>query len=196
MWQAWHDRFGESLVRLHGLGAAALIFAVALLLRQMGFLTGPELALYDAFLREAQPRVASSSVVLVEIRESDIQDLGHWPVSDRVMTRALRELLDAGAKVVGVDIYRDLPVPPGTRGLADLLREEERVVGVQKFGSQGESSVPGPPALQGTQRVGFNDLPLDGEDARVRDGVVRRALLFQDDGTGPPESSPIARIRC
>jgi adenylate cyclase len=184
----WGD-IGSSSVRFQGLAAAGLAFALVLGLRQLGLLTGAELTLYDALLRGAQHRAESSPVLLVEITEADIQEQGHWPINDHVLAKALRELLDAGARVVGLDLYRDLPVPPGTSALSQLLRDEARLVAVSKFGSAGEPSVPGPPALEGTGRVGFNDVPLDGEEARFRDAVVRRALLFQDDGSGPTESS-------
>src|SRR5438093_13691834 len=47
---------------------------------------------------------------------------------------------------------------------------------VEKFGRDSQARVGSPPVLKHTNQIGFNDLLVD------RDGIVRRALLFLDDG--------------
>jgi adenylate cyclase len=171
-----------------GLRASAvsggLVCALVLALGGLGLLEPLELALYDHYLRRfAAPPEQPSELLLVEIREQDIREQGHWPISDRSLAAALRALLDAGAGAIGLDLYRDLPVAPGVGTFDRLLREEPRVVAVHKFGALDAEGIAGPAALEGSDRIGFNDLLLD------RDGVVRRALLYQDDGAGEVEPS-------
>jgi adenylate cyclase len=179
----------DSLLRSRSVAVvavAATVFAGTWLVRELGLLQGFELRVYDQYLRYAKPENGSSygvPVVLLEISETDIREQGHWPISDRTLAVAVESLLEAGAAVVGIDIYRDLPVSPGQERFARLLRDEPRILGVNKFGDLGTEGIPGPPALAGTGRVGFNDIVFD------RDETVRRALLYQDDGEGEVQSS-------
>jgi len=160
---------------------AAIMFTLVIGLRATGVLQGLELAIYDGYLASdsAQSGTSPSSrVAVLEITEDDINVQGHWPISDRILAEAIQHLFDAGARVVALDLYRDLPVAPGQEEFAHLLREESRIVAVRKFGSRTTGGIPGPAALAGTDRVGFNDISFD------RDDTVRRALLYQDDGRG------------
>jgi adenylate cyclase len=155
---------------LVGLGLVAL--------KSGGVLEGLELAAYDGYvrLRSFEAR-RDERIVLVPITERDIQQLGSWPVPDAVVARALEHLGRHGPRAIGVDIYRDVPVPPGTERLAAVLSKNRRIVAVMKFGGDHELGVRPPPALANTDRVGFNDILADAG------GTVRRGLLFLDDGT-------------
>jgi adenylate cyclase len=163
--------------------AGFLVFAAVLGLRTAGWLQPLELAVYDQYVRsEMRPlQPDSSQVVLLQVTEQDIRDQGHWPLSDRTLAEALRALVDAGVRAVGLDIYRDLPVPPGEEQLAKILRDEARIVAVRKSGDVETGGIPGPPALEGGDRIGFNDILLDP------DLTVRRGLVFLDDGEGAVE---------
>ncbi|HSF47042.1 MAG TPA: CHASE2 domain-containing protein, partial [Burkholderiales bacterium] len=157
------------------LGFAASFLVIGL--RSAGFLQFVELATYDAYLRVKEHQsVREPRVVLVQTVEEDIQKLKEWPLSDRRMLEALRKILAGNPRAVGVDLYRDIPVPPGTDDLNVLLLREKRVVVIEKFGKDATKQVSGPPALQGTEQIGFSDVTPDD------DGVVRRGLLFLDDG--------------
>ncbi|MGE4653093.1 MAG: CHASE2 domain-containing protein, partial [Myxococcota bacterium] len=163
--------------------AGLAVAAAVLLVRGLGWLSAPELALHDAYLRRAQ-RDGESQVVLVEITEQDIRAQGHWPISDRRLAEALQALADAGVAAIGLDLYRDLPVSPGVEFLAGVLREEDRIVAVMKFGDPEREGIPAHNALLGSGRVGFNDLLPD-----THDEAIRRSLLFQGDAEGNVASS-------
>ncbi len=97
-----------------------VVCAAVLALREVGALQPLEIALYDHYLGRGSLRAPGTSpVLMVQITEQDIRELGHWPISDRDLGEALRAIADAGARVIGLDIYRDLPVPPGVD--ADLI---------------------------------------------------------------------------
>lgn len=155
-----------------GLAVAGLVLA----LRAQGWLQPADLALHDQFLALAPvPAQDDPRVAILAVTEQDIAELGQYPLSDHLIAAALRRLLDGGARVVGLDIHRDIPIDPGTDELEALLRGEDRVVAVYLFGTQRDQRVPGPAALRGTERLGFNDVLPDGD-------TVRRGLLFLDDG--------------
>ena len=146
-------------------------------LRHAGGLQPLELAFYDWLLRvrpaDTRP---DPRVVLIAITEEDIRSHGRWPISDATLAEALERILRARPRVVGMDIYRDLPVPPGHNELETLLLRRRELVGVMKLGEGREPMIPPPPVLHDTGRVGFTDIIVDD------DGVVRRGLLYQDAG--------------
>ena len=143
-----------------GVVAAALIgtfvLAGVLGLRAVGWLQPLELAVYDQYLRHAAraPDTSPPSrVLMLEITEQDIRDQGHWPLSDHTLAAALRELLAADVSAIGLDIYRDLPVPPGEAQLEAILREEPRIVTVRKWGDAASGGIPGPPVVEGSEEA-------------------------------------------
>ncbi|MBC6420667.1 MAG: CHASE2 domain-containing protein [Hormoscilla sp. SP5CHS1] len=62
-------------------------------------------------LRTTEP--VDERIAIVTIDESDITKVGQWPMSDRVMVRLLRKLIDQQPRSIGLSLYRDLPVAPG-----------------------------------------------------------------------------------
>jgi adenylate cyclase len=157
----------------------AVLIGLALLgLRAGGLLEGLELGVYDWYmrLRPGDPP-ADQRIVLVTVTERDIPAQGGWPLSDGVLARAIDLIAHQEPRAIGLDMYRDVPVPPGTDALNAVLTRDRRVVAVTKFGEGASSGVRPPPVLAGTDQVGFNDILVDPG------GVVRRGLLFLDDGT-------------
>ena len=162
-------------------GLIVLLVAAGVLgLRALGALESAELAAYDWFvrLRPAEHR-ADPRILFVFITEKDISSQGTWPLPDGVLASAIELLASHQPRAIGVDIYRDVPVPPGSERLEAALRRDGRVVGVRKFADGASQGVPAHSALRGTDREGFNDILVDPG------GTVRRGLLFLDDGSTP-----------
>ena len=155
----------------------ALVGLAVLMVRSTGYLEPWELVAYDWFLR-ARPgaAVAENRIVIIGITEDDIGALGRWPLTDAVMADLVQKLLPSRPRAIGLDIYRDFPVPPGEKAFERVLATSRNVVIVEKFGRDSRARVGPPQVLKDTDQVGFNDLLVD------RDGIVRRALLFLDDG--------------
>jgi adenylate cyclase len=163
---------------LRAVGAIALLVTVALVgVRSLGWLESVELAAYDAFIRmRPSDPPPDSRITLVTVTEADIPASGGWPLSDDVLARVIEQVARHGPRAIGLDMYRDVPVPPGTENLERVLVAEPRLVAVTKFGEGPSAGVRPPPVLKDTEQVGFNDIVVDPG------GVVRRALLFLDDG--------------
>jgi adenylate cyclase len=153
---------------------SGLSFLLVMGLRSTGALEYLELAAYDTFMR-MKPGISSekSRIALIEISEKDILQQGRWPLTDNTVSRILWKLSRLKPRAIGLDIFRDIPVPPGTKELNSVLTENPRIIAVKKFGNGG---IPPPLVLRGTGQVGFNDIIVDP------DGIVRRGLLFLDDG--------------
>ncbi|PYM32116.1 MAG: adenylate/guanylate cyclase domain-containing protein, partial [Candidatus Rokuibacteriota bacterium] len=147
-------------------------------LRSVGVLESVELAAYDWYirLRPFDPG-PDRRILLVTVTESDLQAQSGWPLSDRVVAQMLEILARSRPRAIGLDIYRDVPVPPGTDQLHAVLTRERRIITVMKFGEGSSGGVRPPPVLRDTDQVAFDDVLVDAG------GTVRRGLLFLDDGT-------------
>lgn len=138
-----------------------------LLVRGLGLLQGAELHLFDQFMCWRPLEPVDPRIVIVAIDEQDITQFGH-PISDQLLVQAIRSIQAQNPRVIGLDIYRDLPVEPGHIELVQLLQSIPNLWGIEKV--VGDRVAP-PPVLKQRNQVGFAD---QIEDA---DGKVRRALL-------------------
>ncbi len=154
---------------------AFIVFLVIFGLRQGGQLELIELAAYDLFVR-AEPKIRSEEprITVIEVTEADIQSIGHWPLSDASIAQGVAILVASKPRAIGVDIYRDIPVPPGTEAYNRMFRDHPLITGVM---TAGEAGVAPPAVIKNTPQAAFGDIVVD------RGGVVRRGLLFLDDGT-------------
>ena len=135
--------------------------------RRVGLFEPLELLWYDRLLQleSVSPAQPSEYVTILGLDAGDLQRYG-WPLSDQRLAEAIETLEAGSARVIGIDLYRDLEQPPGGKALAAALKHPN-VIGIEEQ----VSGVPPHPALAADQ-VGFNDLVLDN------DGVLRRSLLF------------------
>jgi adenylate cyclase len=97
-------------------------------------------------------------------------------LTDETLAQALEILSQSHPRAIGIDIYRDIPVPPGHDRLNAILTKNSRIIATTKFATDPVNVIPPPPVLKNTDQVGFNDIPIDP------DGIVRRGLLMMDDG--------------
>lgn len=171
--EPWPIAFRPTLVAvLLGLCAFAGVHG----LRSAGLLQTLELRAYDALLRLARMRAPiDPRIVVVVAREADLARYG-WPLDDGRLTDILERLLAQGPVALGLDLFRDRPVPPGHERLARLLREDPRVIAAMKYPDAAGEGVAAPPAIVGPSRVGFADMVIDP------DGAVRRGLLLLGSG--------------
>ncbi len=151
------------IARIAG-GVAGLV----IVLRLTGLLQGMEWATLDNFFQTRSPAAIDPRIAIIAIDESDIKEVGHYPISDRILAQALQTLKSYKPRAIGLDLYRDLPVEPGHQELLELYKTTPNLIGVEKVVG---SKVAPPTVLSKLGQVGMADQVLDG------DGKVRRALL-------------------
>jgi adenylate cyclase len=144
----------------------------------------PELMAYDHFVWQrarAQP-AADSHIVICGMTEEDLVKYGH-PLDDAKFADLLEKIGAAGACVIGVDIYRDLPEPRSGESYPQLektLRRMENVIVIERV----DTSIKPPPALaDAPDRVAPNNFPSDSDD------ISRRAYLFLENGLAEARES-------
>jgi len=121
---------------------------------------------YD-YLTEKLGRTIDSKegprIVTVGITENDIKELG-WPIEEEILCKAVNNISDQGARVIGLDLYRDAAKENGC--LRKLASKEESLVSIFNV-AEGIGAIPGTPK----RRQSYNDLVVDS------DRVVRRDLV-------------------
>ncbi|HEY9909769.1 MAG TPA: CHASE2 domain-containing protein [Thermosynechococcaceae cyanobacterium] len=150
-----------------------------LLLRFGGALQFVELMALDQMFRLRPTESADARIVLITIGEDDVKRLGRWPMSDATLAQLLSSIKRQQPKVIGLDLYRDLPVEPGHQALVNVFKSTPNLIGIEKVikTAQGEV-VQAPPVLEQHGQVSASDLLLDA------DGRIRRSLLFLTDRNG------------
>jgi adenylate cyclase len=157
-----------------------------LTIRKLGGLQWLELRVYDTFLRwRAIGAGEDPRIVLIEITEDDISNprLGDWPVWDADLARMLAILEEQHPCVIGMDMFRNLPVPKNGSRLPQLnsvLRSNNNIICIWTPGDAHHHGIPPPPVLQADpDRWGITSFTPDYQI----DKIVRRGVLFLDDGT-------------
>ncbi|MBE7385604.1 MAG: CHASE2 domain-containing protein [Leptolyngbya sp. SIO1E4] len=121
----------------------------------------------DAFLRSHPSETIDERILLVGIDERSIRAAGTYPISDQQLAHLLQTLQAHQPRVIGLDLFRDLPVEPGHQEMAAAMRDMDNLIGIERVLPP---QVAPPPNLPSNQ-VGFVDLLPDG------DGRQRRVLL-------------------
>jgi CHASE2 domain-containing sensor protein len=167
-----------------GGGSSSLLFGGAgmtlmvCLARMIGILEGIELQTLDFLLKWRSLQPVDERITILEFTDADIQALGTYPVPDSVIHKLLEDLQVYQPRVIGLDIFRDIPVPDPTeedleaaqeanQDLLLLLQDSANIVSIERIFPPSVQAPPGVPP----ENVGFADALLD------RDGFVRRSLL-------------------
>ncbi|VXD23316.1 CHASE2 domain-containing protein [Planktothrix paucivesiculata] len=167
---------GKRLRQILGLPEIILTgftLTIVFIIRQFGGLQPLELKAYDLMVRSRPDPGIDSRLLIVEITETDIQTIKQWPIPDGILAQVLANLQQHQPRAIGIDIYRDLVVPPGHGELVKQL-QKPNIIAVTSIGTQLIPSISPPPTISSKQ-VGFVNIPIDP------DGVVRRQLIFAKD---------------
>jgi len=165
---------------------AGTVFVLVALLRYAGALERLELGVWDLALRARPAAPIDERFVIIDETEDDLRRFGH-PLPDEVLARVVEQALALKPRVLGVDKFRDIPVPPGTEALARVVNANHRsVLWIYQFGGKGSRHVDPPKWLQRPSQAAFVDVLMDPG------GTVRRGLLFLDDGGRPQRSFSLA----
>ncbi|MEM9005577.1 MAG: CHASE2 domain-containing protein [Cyanobacteria bacterium P01_F01_bin.86] len=174
---------GSSFSFLSGLGLIMLVSLV----RVAGFLESMELQSLDLLLRLSPIEAPDERITIIGITDEDLQNLGTYPVPDSEFIDILESLEAYKPRVVGIDVFRDLPVGSPLQDadevessydeLTSLFKASPNIVAIDKIFGYQLSKPEGIPE----DRAGFADALLDD------DGFIRRSLLAHPNPTDPDD---------
>lgn len=149
------------------------------LLRSSGGLQMAEWQMFDQYLRLRPQLPPDERIAIVGLDEDDLRKIGQAIVPDRVYAELLEKLKARNPRAIGLDIYRDLPVPPGREALDKVFQSTPNLVGIEKIvGDRRTEAVAAPPVLKAKGQIGANDVMVDS------DNRVRRGFMYLADSRG------------
>jgi adenylate cyclase len=160
----WSDLPGVPVVAIASLAVTGLVLSV----RYLGGLQALELVAFDHMVQLRPQAEPDPRLLVVAITEKDLKQQNRWPIADQVLAQALANLQKAQPRLIGLDIYRNLPQPPGHSAIIQQL-QAPNVIAIQNLGDG--DGIP-PPDSVPSDRVSFNDVVTDA------DGVIRRNFMF------------------
>jgi diguanylate cyclase (GGDEF)-like protein/PAS domain S-box-containing protein len=161
----WLSEEGRVLV------TASSVTVAVVLIRFLGILQPSEWALYDQYFRLRPEESVDDRILIIGIDERDLQKYG-FPTNDGTLAQLLQKVNQAKPQVIGLDIYRDLPIAPGQAELAHAFETIPNLIGIYLLETNRKSEVKSSPVLVEKKQIGFSNLPRDA------DSKVRRGLLY------------------
>jgi adenylate cyclase len=155
-----------------------LVLLLLVLLWSLGAMERLELMAYDLGVTwRAESGVRDPRIVVVGITEADIARFD-YPIADGLLADLVDRLRTDGARVVAVDLFRERSYGGGANRLARTIAEDGELVWVFRPGDRTAGGLPPPAGIDPSgPSAGFADMVPD------EDGVVRRALLYEDFGS-------------
>jgi adenylate cyclase len=178
----FNQKLKKFTVTWHGtLVVTPTIAGLTILVRLLGWFQPLEYATLDISFRLRPEEAVDERIIIVAVEESDLSRLKQWPLSDELLAKLLTNIKQQNPKVIGLDIYRNLPVEPGNAELKKVFKETSNLFGIQKvIGDRFSPEIPPSPVLSQLGQVTSNDVVVD------EDGVVRRGMLFPIPGEPLP----------
>ncbi|WP_434685321.1 CHASE2 domain-containing protein [Pseudanabaena minima] len=145
-----------------------LIVILVFSLQIIGLFQLLELKFLDKLFQLRTSEGLEPRIVMVTFDDRDIAKVGKWPFPDDVVAKLIAKVKAGNPRVIGLDVYRNLPVEPGFEELKQIFQSTPNLIVAEKFVSP---SVLPPPYIDYKKQVGFVDTVVD------QDGTVRRGLL-------------------
>lgn len=175
-YRRWLNRFVITLPATPTVITISLVITGLIIgIRQTGSLQFLELFAFDQMVRLQPDRGADPRLLIVKITEADIKNQKQWPLTDQTLAQLLEKLQQHQPKAIGLDLYRNLPQPPGQTALLKQL-QASNVITITNLGDTQTDGVPSIPGV-GEDQIGFNDFVIDP------DGIVRRNWIYAYQGT-------------
>jgi signal transduction histidine kinase len=149
------------------LALSAALFVLIAALSAIRFIHDSEQRITDTFFRVTPVPSEPSKVVLVLIDDQSLEQYGRWPWSRGLLAQITRNLSDAGAAVIGLDILLSEPQSPeADAALREALEKNGRAVLADKIGSFPDGPhwiEPLPDFFAAALAVGHVHAPLDAD---------------------------------
>jgi CHASE2 domain-containing sensor protein/predicted Ser/Thr protein kinase len=134
--------------------------------KELGWFESLDLATYDQATRWRATETPDPRLLIVSLTEKDLAKY-KYPLPDAVLDKAINQLLEQEAFVIGIDLVRDW----AKGNLLTTLQANDQVIAICNHGGKNTAVFPSPPGIP-AEKLGFVDIPIDP------DGITRRAALL------------------
>ena len=171
-------------VKLTMVLASSAIATIAVIgLRTLAMLQNWELKAFDYLSQKLLTESGDRRILIIGADEQDISSNKYnYPISDRTLAELIDKLQQHQPAVIGVDIFRDYPIPANTSQNNSVLTkywQQPNVVSIC-LGDNLDNSV-APPRSSPPEQVGFDNIYDDLQLTNGGDDNVRRYLLSRSD---------------
>ncbi|MGB3491087.1 MAG: CHASE2 domain-containing protein [Elainellaceae cyanobacterium] len=158
--------------------ATVAVFSSTVVAQYLGWFQRFELVAYDRMVQLSPDRGVDSRLLIVGIDEDTLTALQRGTPSDESVAQVIGKLQELDARLISMVLYRNIGEGEGREQLLQELNASN-VIAMMNLGTSdsGEALIPPPPGLP-SERVGFNDFPIDA------DGKVRRSVLIGTTAAG------------
>ncbi|MDJ0619039.1 MAG: CHASE2 domain-containing protein [Calothrix sp. MO_192.B10] len=168
----WQKLKAELSIWRVGALPGLVVILVIILARFTGAIQSLELLAFDTFLLLRPEEPIDERILIVGINEKDISNVGSYPIPDIEIAKLILRLQKYNPRVIGLDIFRNLPVEPGNKELINVFQNSKNLIAINKVLPD---KIDSPPALP-PEQIGFADQITD------IDGKLRRSLLGTPSG--------------
>jgi serine/threonine-protein kinase len=188
---------GDRKLPVWDIGLGALVVAIVFLAFFLHWspLESMELKMYDLRAKLRADKQVGNDIIIVEVDDPSVQQLGRWPWPRAYTAELLDFLSEAGAKVLAVDlVYSDHEV---NQGLDQVKEMRQQFAGAQRqltFGKEAQRERAQSAALFAALDKIFEDkIKLLDNDTRLADSIAlagNTVLAMHFGLPGPPPGNP------
>jgi adenylate cyclase len=161
-----------------------MVFLATTVIWRTGRLQFLEFQTYDFLIRHQPKAPDTGPIVLVEMTEADIHSPSlDWPIYDTKLAELLGKLEADKPAVIGLDIWRDIPVPKSGVGITNfnrVLQTYSNIVAIFTLGGISEPQI----LKRNSDRIAFNDNLIVDDSVDQTIPKVRRSALFYNAPSG------------
>jgi CHASE2 domain-containing sensor protein len=170
--------------------SSAIATMLVMGIRTLGMLQGWELKAFDYLSQKLPAESGDRRILIIGADEQDIsKNKYNYPIPDRTLAELITKLQPYQPAVIGIDIFRDYPIPANNSSHISQLEkhwQQSNVVSIclgdnlDNSGDNFDYSVAAPPSSP-PEQVGFDNIYDDLQVTNGGDDNVRRYLLSRSD---------------
>jgi len=162
-------------------------------IRFTGALQSWELLALDKLMQLRPPEPIDPRILVVAIADEDLARDGGISISDKTVGEVIKKLEQYQPKVIGLNVFRDIPIREGAAGklehekLLEILKKNNILAACNISNSNIPESAnfPAPPGIL-TKNLGFTNFTYD------RDQILRRQILQQEKSKDCPTEQSLS----
>ena len=175
----WQNKKGSIVIALG-------VWFFVITVQWLGWFQWLEWAALDRLFQTRPLELPDERIVIIGVTEADIRRYQQYPFSDNLLAQLLEKTKKQSPRVIGLDLFRNIPVGSGRERLEAILKSTPNLIGIGSAEGYKDdtyfTNIGFPPILYELSKknnfqlnkIQVSDVGLFVDD----DGVVRRGIIF------------------